>query len=186
MALLSKLGRFALALVMGFMLSAAPLKAQDKATAPAAAPADGKKQPEPKRFDDWIVVCSDKGKDGKQMCQAAQKVTIKESGKQLMQVLVGYSPEATKPIAIFFLPLGMLLPKGAKLSIGDGEIGRLAVQRCEPSGCIAPMELTDEILTKFKAASTGKIMVTNAEGKEIDIPLSLKGFSAAFGELKKG
>lgn len=160
------------------------------ATAPPAAPAPSttaaKKGPPPRQFQDWVVICPEPGADGKAICQAAQKVTIKESGKQLMQVVVGFPAGDDKAIAVFFLPLGMLLPQGAKLVIGDVEIGRLAVQRCEPGGCIAPLQLTDEVLSKLNSSPAGKIVVTNAEGKNIDIPLSLKGFSAAFADLKKG
>lgn len=184
MNLVSKIGRIAFAAATCFTLMTAPLLAQEAAAPAAPAPA-AKKGPPPKQFQDWVVACQEATKDTKKICQAAQKITIKESGKQLMQVLVGYPPDADKPIAVFFLPLGMLLPQGAKLVIGEEELGRLAVQRCEPNGCIAPLQLTDEIMTKLKAGTAGKVVVTNAEGKNLDIPLSLKGFSAAFAELKK-
>lgn len=176
-----KLGRVAVMAVTCFTLMTAPLLAQDKAPAVEAA----KKPPVQKQFQDWVVICQEPDKGGKKICQAAQKITIKESGKQLMQVLVGYPPDADKPIAVFFLPLGMLLPQGAKLIIGEVELGRLAIQRCEPNGCIAPLQLTDDIMGKLKTGTAGKVVVTNAEGKNLDIPLSLKGFSAAVTELKK-
>lgn len=180
MQLLLKLGRVVLAAATCFTLTLSPVLAQEKA--PAAAP----KQPPGKHFQDWVVVCPTPGADGKKVCQAGQKVTIKESGKQLMQVLVGFPPDAKTPIAVFFLPLGVLLQQGAKLVVGETELGRLAIQRCEPNGCIAPLQLSDDILGKLRAGTTGKIVVTNAEGKTLDIPLSLKGFSSAFAELKKG
>lgn len=160
------------------------------ATAPPAASAPpaavARKGPPPKQFQDWVVICPEPAANTTAVCQAAQKVTIKESGKQLMQVVVGFPAGDDKAIAVFFLPLGMLLPQGAKLVIGDVEIGRLAVQRCEPGGCIAPLQLTDDVLGKLTGSAAGKIVVTNAEGKNIDIPLSLKGFSAAYADLKKG
>jgi invasion protein IalB len=40
--------------------------------------------------------------------------------------------------------------------------------------------------TKFKGGTAGKIVVTIAKDRTIDLPVSLKGFSAALNELKKG
>ena len=138
-----------------------------------------------KRFKDWAVACPE-SEDGQPTgCQAIQRLTVSESGQQVMQISVTYLPDKDEPVAVIVLPLGMLLQPGALLTIDGEEIGRLGIQRCEPGGCIAPLVLDDKVLSKFKGGTKGQITVRNAQGRELPIPLSLTGFTAALAELKK-
>lgn len=136
------------------------------------------------RYKDWAVACPPDKEGVKQPCQAVQRLTMSESGQQVMQVSIAYLEDNEQPVAIFILPLGMLLQQGALLSVDEVEVGRLGVQRCEAGGCIAPLLLSDEVLGKFKAGSKAQITVRNAQGRELPIPLSLNGFTAAMAALK--
>ncbi len=146
----------------------------------------GEKPAETKKFDDWVVACGTPKDQTKKVCQAVQTLTNKEDGKRIMQIMVGYPEGTTDPMAVFVLPLGYMLQAGGKFEIDGKEIGVLGAERCLQSGCIVPLQLTDEILAKFKAGAGGKIVITIAQDRTVDLPVSLKGFSAALGELKKG
>ena len=137
------------------------------------------------RFKDWAVACPKSEDEGKKNCQAVQRLTVSESGKQVMQISVAYLDGQEDPVAIIILPLGMLLQTGALLTVDGEEIGRLGIQRCEPGGCIAPLVLDEKVLGIFKSGTKGQITVQNATGKDVPIPLSLSGFTAALAELKK-
>lgn len=159
-----------------FMLAGMP-QAYGQETAPAA-------ENNIQRFDDWAVACPEDKDGAKQPCQAVQRLTMSESGQQIMQISVAYLEGNDSPVAVFILPLGMLLQQGALLSVDGEEVGRIAIQRCEAGGCIAPLLLSDEVIAKFKAGSKGQIVVRNATGRELPIPVSLGGFTAALAALK--
>jgi len=172
---------------LGLMLQAglAPLHAADAAK-PAAKAASGEKPADTKKFDDWVVACGVPKDQTKKVCHAVQTLTNKEDGKRVMQIMVGYPEGATDPVAIFVLPLGYLLQAGGKFELDGKDMGVLGAERCVQSGCIVPLGLDSEMLSKFKNGTGGKIVVTIAKDKTVDLPMSLKGFSAALGELKKG
>ncbi len=165
--------------------ASAPVFAKDAAKPAAPAPAE-EKPAETKKFDDWVVACGIPKEQTKKVCQAVQTVTNKEDGKRVMQIMVGYPDGATEPVAIFVLPLGYLLQAGGKFELDGKEVGVLGAERCVQSGCIVPLPLNSEMLAKFKTGTGGKIVVTIAKDRTVDLPVSLKGFSAALGELKKG
>lgn len=193
MRLLSKLAPSGMALLTAatlvFTTASAPSQAQE-ATKPAPAdPAvatDAEKPAETKKFDDWVVACGVPKDATKKVCQAVQTLTNKEDGKRVMQIMVGYPNEGAEPIAVFVLPLGYLLQAGGKFELDGKEIGVLGAERCVQTGCIVPLQLDKDMLAKFKAGTGGKIVVMIAKDRTIDLPVSLKGFSAALGELKKG
>lgn len=152
-------------------------------TAPAA---DAEKPAETKKFDDWVVACGTPKDSSKKVCQAVQTLTNKEDGKRVMQIMVGYPEKSQDAVAVFVLPLGYLLQAGGKFELDGKEIGVLGAERCIQTGCIVPLQLDKEMMAKFKAGTGGKIVVTIAKDRTIDLPVSLKGFSAALNELKKG
>ncbi len=183
------LSNFALSLIAGLGLAVTgaytPVNAQDAAP-PAATLPDGQKPAETKKFDDWVVACGIPKDQTKKVCQAVQILTNKEDGKRVMQIMVGYPDGSKDPVAVFVLPLGYLLQAGGKFDLDGKEMGVLGAERCVQTGCIVPLGLDAEMLAKFKAGTAGKITITIAKDRTVDLPVSLKGFSAALGELKKG
>ncbi len=185
------LSGMALLAVAGLVLTMAnaPALAQEAAKPAVGVPAEAteaEKPAETKKFDDWVVACGIPKDAIKKVCQAVQTLTNKEDGKRVMQIMVGYPDETGEPIAVFVLPLGYLLQAGGKFELDGKEIGVLGAERCVQTGCIVPLKLDKEMLAKFKAGTNGKIVVMIAKDRSIDLPVSLKGFSAALGELKKG
>ncbi|HEX4890479.1 MAG TPA: invasion associated locus B family protein [Alphaproteobacteria bacterium] len=172
-------------LTLGVMGMLAPVQAQDAAK-PAAKNAAGEKPADTKKFEDWVVACGVPKEQTKKVCQAVQTLTNKEDGKRVMQIMVGYPDGAAEPVAVFVLPLGYLLQVGGKFELDGKEVGVLGAERCIQSGCIVPLELNAEMLAKFKGGTGGKIVVTIAKDRNVELPVSLKGFSAALAELKKG
>ncbi len=180
--------KFSMALMagLGMVLAGAPVNAQEAAPNPAeAAPEDAEKGVETKKFDDWVVACATPKDSPKKLCQAVQTLSNKENGKRVMQIMVGYPDEGAEPIAIFVLPLGYLLQAGSKFELDGKEIRVLAAERCIQTGCIVPLPLDKEMLAKFKGGTAGRIEVTIAKDRTMDLPVSLKGFSAALAELRK-
>ncbi len=167
------------------VLAQAAQKPAETPAAVPAAPAD-EKPAETKKFDDWVVACGQPKDTTKKVCQAVQTLTNREDGKRVMQIMIGYPEGAADPMAVFVLPLGYILQAGGKFELDGKELGVLVAERCIQTGCIAPLQMNADMLARFKSGKDGKIVISIAKDRNIDLPVSLKGFSAALGELKKG
>ena len=67
--------------------------------------------PHAKTFGDWKIRCnSATGAPSK--CQMFQNVVVKESGRTIMQMIVGYIDDVPSPLGVITLPLGVYLPMG--------------------------------------------------------------------------
>ena len=60
---------------------------------------------------------------------------------------------------------------------------RLAAERCLPDGCKFGLALEKDRLWTFKAGNAGRVVFQDAGGRNINVPFSLKGFTAAFNSL---
>jgi len=179
--------KFSMALIAGLAMlpAGAPARAQEAEKPAEAAPAAEDKAVETKKFDDWVVACATPKDAPKKLCQAVQTLSNKENGKRVMQIMVGYPEAGAEPVAIFVLPLGYLLQAGGRFELDGKEVGVLGAERCVQTGCIVPLKLDKDMLAKFKAGTSGKIVVTIAKDRTMDLPVSLKGFTSALIELKK-
>lgn len=83
------------------------------------------------------------------------------------------------------VPVGVYLPQGVALQIGDAAIGRVGYVRCTPQICMANGEVKPETLDKFKKGSAATFIIYEAPGIGLPMNISLDGFSAALAELDK-
>jgi invasion protein IalB len=153
------------------------------ATSLWAAPKDGDK------FDNWAIKCEkadpqSKDAGGPEVCYAFQNVVTKEGNKRVLNIAIGYAPKIPDPIALITLPLGIALPPGAGLTVGDDKPIRFPIERCEPGGCRAGIKLEKAVLDKL--TDSAKVILDFQDGahRPVQIPLSMKGFSEALKTLK--
>lgn len=147
--------------------------------APAAAPEDGRS------FKDWTVRCRDEaqGEGADRACFIVQDVLLKSQNRRLLLVTVGYLASGEQPAAFFTLPLGVSLPGGISIRVDDGKPTRLRYERCDRSGCLAPLALSDELLAAFKGGRWARVAFFDPNGREVSVPVSLLGFTAGFESL---
>ncbi len=136
-------------------------------------------------FKDWAVVCPEPDSKEASDCEAILRVTVTETGQQVLRVSIFKVPDAEHPVGVFILPLGFLLQQGVLLSVDGKEVGRLPVQRCEPAGCLAPLIINDDVQSFFKAGKSAELKLVNAQGQAVALPMSLSGFTAALTALDK-
>lgn len=142
----------------------------------AAAPKDGA------QFEDWKTACETSA-ENKTTCHIFQRITMKDSGKQLLHVAVGYPKPDEAPVAVFTLPLGIALPPGLMLKIEDGEPTRMPLTVCVPDGCRAGLKLNAELINAMRKGQQATLTFASIEGKAFNIPVSLKGFGAGVASL---
>ena len=105
----------------------------------------------------------------------------------ISQIAIG-RPVKGQPIKMVFqVPLGVWLPTGAKLATGAQDSGLAApFKRCVAAGCFADLEVRDDTIRKLRAMSEpGKLQFKDGATKDVSLPVSFKGFGAAFDALAK-
>ena len=142
-------------------------------------PEQAQQQPPVERFKDWGVRCETAEATGEKICEMFQVVTRTDTGERVMAVIVGYTPENDQPVAAFQLPLGIHLPSGVEFSIDGGESIRVPIQVCFPHGCSANLLLEPSLLQKLRAGAIATVSIRGPQGKQVNLPVSLRGFTAA-------
>lgn len=161
--------------------------------------AEGKASPnipnaETKTYDNWTYRCEappqdqDQNKDAaaqgnKKQCAILQNLVLKQGGQTVMRVIVALAPEQNQPFALFTLPLGVILPPGVALKIDEAEPLQFPYEICQPDGCKAVLKLDDATIDKLKKGSKAEVTFHGAGRRAVNVPLSLKGFGAAFAAL---
>lgn len=139
--------------------------------------------PHAKIFGDWRIRCNS-ATGAPAQCQMFQNVVVKDSGKPILQTAVGYLPDVATPVGAITLPLGVNLPPGLTLQIDKGQTYELAYEVCSRNGCHVRFSIDEKLLAAFKSGSSAEIAFYNGARKRVRIPVSLKGFTAALGQLR--
>jgi len=140
-----------------------------------AAPRDGQV------FKDWVTRClpSTTG----QQCHIEQNIVAgKEKKQRLLTVQLGYFQQ--RKLATFIPPLGVLLQRGIAIEIDSFKLSKRAPYTfCNGAGCFASIELDDKMVGLLKKGRKLIATFVDPNGREIAIPVSLNGFTAAFNAL---
>lgn len=141
-----------------------------------AQPEDGQK------FTDWTARCEQPDPNGPEICYLLQVIT-REGSDASVSVAVGYLDQQ-RPAAIFTFPLGIFLPPGASFSVDNGERSKFAIQHCHPNGCVGGVALSETLIAQMQKGRQAQLIVHDADGAEVPIPVSLLGFTAGFNSLR--
>jgi invasion protein IalB len=140
------------------------------------------------RFQDWTLHCVTVTQGKPEACEMLQDVS-NDKGRVLL-MMVGRVPNMATPGMLILLPLGIALPPGVSLKVDDGDQRPLEVKLCAKEGCHAEQApLKPDLLGALKAGTKGMVTfyVYTRQGKQqqVNIPVSLLGFSAALAEVMK-
>ncbi|HET7314601.1 invasion associated locus B family protein [Salinisphaera sp.] len=128
-------------------------------------------------YEDWEVRCPKSGDQNQ--CEMTQLVESPQSGKPIMRVVMGYPPQIDSAAMIFILPLGTRLAPGVQLSVDGDQARRFPFQICLAQGCRADFPIEDSLLNKLKHGQTAQVTIIGPKGDQIDLKVSLSGFTAA-------
>lgn len=168
----------ALALASQFVFS----KEKDVYKMANAAHAQNKASVDEVDFDDWRVACT---KDRSQ-CQMFQRISTQKGKRPLLTAIVTYiGKEGAKvPVMRFVVPMGVRLPAGLGFRIDDQKAQNIPFQICGPGGCITESPFDDAVLANLRKSKNIIISFKLAGQKPLSVAVSLKGFAAAFDNLK--
>ena len=167
-----------MATILGVGLAAAPAPLAAQSEAPQSGA-----EIETQQFEDWALRCQPASETQPRICRIQQKVAAEDTGKSVLQILAGrFGPEKVLG-AIFFVPVGVRLPPGLRIQVDERPLRVFPFEICDTKICQARAVLEGGLLEDLKAGLTGYVKFQNAAGRELTVPVSLKGFTAALGAL---
>ena len=134
-------------------------------------------------YGDWQMSCdTPPGASGEQ-CAIIQNVLAEDQPNVGLSVIVLRTADREARLLRVLAPLGVLLPNGLGLNVDGTDMGRVAFVRCLPNGCIAEVELDDEIIGVMSEGESAIFVVFRTPEEGVGIPVSLEGFSEGFAAL---
>ena len=166
--------------LLGLLCLSALFLAFGPAESGRAEPTDGQK------FDDWTARCNEEQPLAMgTKCFIFQSVVETEQQRPVMMFVVGQPPNEPEPRAMIVVPLGIALRPGIEMVVDGGEPRRFPFLVCFQDGCQAHLKVDDELLGVFKRGVKGSIAFrTLPKGQVVNVPFSLKGFTAGLSSLK--
>ncbi len=140
-------------------------------------------------YSDWVLQCvNDATTPPKKTCDISQVTQVQ--GKNITFSRIGIEgPVKSRPIKLIVqFPVNVSLRGPVEVQLPDAASPALSApfDRCVPAGCFAELELKDDVLKKFNGTEgTGKVTFKDSSGHDTTVPLSFKGFHAAFDALAK-
>ncbi|GHE00556.1 invasion associated family protein [Defluviimonas sp. 20V17] len=136
---------------------------------------------------DWTVRCF-RAKDNKDPCELYQLLTD-EKGNPVSEFSMVPLPPGGQAVAgaTIVTPLETLLTQDVTIAIDGGGAKRYPFMLCNPVGCFSRIGLTQQDLDGYKKGAKGSltIVAASAPNAPITLPISLKGFTAAYEEVQK-
>lgn len=134
-------------------------------------------------YGDWQMSCDTPPGASFEQCAIIQNVLAEDQPNVGLSVIVLRTADREARLLRVLAPLGVLLPNGLGLNVDGTDMGRVAFVRCLPNGCVAEVELDDEIIKVLSEGTSAIFVVFKTPEEGVGIPVSLEGFSEGFAAL---
>ncbi len=132
----------------------------------------------------WSVRCY---RVGNTACDLTQASFMRGKNIRVASIAIGYIPKSNQYIGRFVVPLGVSFAQGLTLEFGTYRAPNLKYRRCERDGCyvegVLPQALIDAMQTE--GLEKGAMDIVSVEGRKLQIPVALNGFSDGLSQLKE-
>lgn len=146
-------------------------------------PATGNEAPA-QVFGDWHLRCRPFQEGGPDTCILLQNLINPEKQQPLMQIAAGLWPPDKARGMIVTLPLGVTLPPGIQIKVDNNQMAAVPFVQCGMNGCQAHVALDDNLIQAMKAGLQGMVSFKDPANRPVQIPFSLKGFTAGIAAIK--
>lgn len=134
-------------------------------------------------YGDWQMSCDTPPGASFEQCAIIQNVLAEDQPNVGLSVIVLRTADREARLLRVLAPLGVLLPNGLGLNVDGTDMGRVAFVRCLPNGCIAEVELDDDLIKVLSDGTDAIFVVFKTPEEGVGIPVSLDGFSEGFAAL---
>lgn len=143
-------------------------------------------------FGDWTQRCTPTPPPGasppaagqQAVCFIMQQVIDNNTQRPMLKITIGFFGPQRQTGAVIAMPLGVPLARGLHVSVDGQEITTVPFQVCRRDGCTAFMPLEPATIGLFKAGNQVVAAVDNGQGEGLDLPISLKGFTAGYDSIQ--
>jgi invasion protein IalB len=134
-------------------------------------------------YGDWQMSCDTPPGASFEQCAIIQNVAAEDQPNVGLSVIVLRTADREARLLRVLAPLGVLLPNGLGLNVDGNDMGRVAFVRCLPNGCIAEVELDDELIDILSKGTNAIFVVFKTPEEGVGIPVSLDGFAEGYAAL---
>jgi invasion protein IalB len=134
-------------------------------------------------YGDWQMSCDTPPGASAEQCAIIQNVLAEDQPNVGLSVIVLRTADREARLLRVLAPLGVLLPNGLGLNVDGTDMGRVAFVRCLPNGCIAEVELDDDLIKVLSDGTSAIFVVFKTPEEGVGIPVSMEGFSEGFAAL---
>lgn len=133
-------------------------------------------------YQDWTVLCG-AGQE-RPVCLMTQQQRKSDTGQLVLAAELG-AVAADEVRGSLVLPFGLRLADGVTLQIDDGPASQpLPFATCLPAGCVVQVAFDAAAVAALRSAAAIKLVAKAHDGGgDVQLGISLKGFSAALDRL---
>jgi invasion protein IalB len=140
-------------------------------------------------YQDWQVVCAQQVANDQtgaaspvKRCVMNQQQVERQNQQRVLAIEL--APAGDKLEGALVLPFGLALDEGAALRVDDGPAGPpLRFRTCLPAGCVIPLSFDAANIAALRKGGMLKVKVVADGGGDTLLPISLKGFAAAYSRV---
>lgn len=136
-------------------------------------------------FGDWTKICQ-RVPDGSDPCGLTQLITDPE-GSPTAEITIYPLPPGGEAVAAadILTPLGTVLSQQVSIRVDGGTPRRYPFFVCDMGGCLARIGLTAAMVESFRRGNQAQMTIffVLAPDQPIDLPISLRGFTAGYSAL---
>lgn len=130
------------------------------------------------RTSGWFKTCNER--DGSDVCNVQFRV-VGQGGINITTLnLIESKGAVERRVFQIFVPTGRSLPQGIQIQVDGKRAAAVPYLHCRPQGCTAEVPLDDKLVDVFKKGGRLDVATINFQGQQQAVPITLKGFTAAF------
>ena len=141
-----------------------------------------------KKFGDWVVSCTTADEKAKtsETCLLSQQIDLTQDDKKRPIALfqIGYFGPQKELKIVETLPLGVRLDAGTSIISSKNLVANGKYVTCLETGCQAVAVISDGDLKLILSNVENSIAFMNIEGKQLSLPLSVKGLKEGLDYIK--
>lgn len=161
-------------------LAAIPLLAAFAGTAPAQQ--GGNVQ----RFEDWQLVCPDRRPAQGSGCFITQRQVASDTGLDLLGAAIYFDSGKEEPTIELRVPPQVDRMEPLTFQVDENPRLLIDIETCNENYCATTGTVNADLMKQFRAGTQALVGFQVAEtGQDVAVPLSLKGFTAAFRALEQ-
>lgn len=133
----------------------------------------------------WLVNCSPTADGSSMLCLMSQTFNDTKSKQRIMAISIRPQPtdKTKRPLLALALPHGLHFPSGANYKVDDQPAVPITLQTSDPNGVYTATPLGPKTIAAMKKGNAITITMFTRDQKQLSIPVSLVGFTAAFNKI---